>query len=312
MWEQGRVDLDAPANDYLTGFRMRPARPDLQPATLRHLLTHTAGGYWRRLSDLLSPVSGAGIEARHPQPLGEYYRRGSAAGGPTRHQVGLQQPRLRRARAGRGGRLGSVCATTCASTSSTPWDGAHRPGQVRTGAARLANGYLVRSRGLVRAPDREIPTPGGGGLTRPRPTWLATWLPARRGSGRHDRILQPSTVAQMFSPTTSRTRACPGWVSASTPRRGRRTAPSGRPAWCRLPRRPDDGAQCGDRGRGPVQHGGLSGQGAPTEVGTALLRQLIGLPEDQLRDDVPPRPDVWAELCGWYAPPPGPVTNLFA
>ena len=58
--------------------------------------------------------------------------------------------------------------------------------------------------------------------------------------------------------------------------------------------------------------GGLSGQGAPTEVGTALLRQLIGLPEDQLRDDVPPRPDVWAELCGWYAPPPGPVTNLFA
>src|SRR6478736_1618538 len=77
LWEQGRVDLDAPANDYLRRFRLRPARPDLQPATLRHLLTHTAGvGYWRRMSDLLRPASGAGVEARRLQPLGEYYRRG--------------------------------------------------------------------------------------------------------------------------------------------------------------------------------------------------------------------------------------------
>ena len=58
--------------------------------------------------------------------------------------------------------------------------------------------------------------------------------------------------------------------------------------------------------------GGLSGQGAPTEVGTALLRRLMALPEDPLRHDVAPRADVWAELCGWYSPPPGRVTNLFA
>jgi hypothetical protein len=58
--------------------------------------------------------------------------------------------------------------------------------------------------------------------------------------------------------------------------------------------------------------GGLSGQGAPVPVGTALLRQLLGLPEDPVRTDIPPRPDAWAELCGWYSPAPGPVTNLFA
>jgi hypothetical protein len=58
--------------------------------------------------------------------------------------------------------------------------------------------------------------------------------------------------------------------------------------------------------------GGLNGQGAPIAVSASLLRRLIGLPEDQVRSDIPPRPDVWAELCGWYAPPPGTVTNLFA
>lgn len=69
LWEQGRVDLDAPANDYLSTFRLHPMRPDLQPATLRHLLTHTAGvGYWRRLSDLLRPVWGAGGGASPAAP----------------------------------------------------------------------------------------------------------------------------------------------------------------------------------------------------------------------------------------------------
>ena len=43
LWEQGLIDLDAPANDYLRAFRMVPAKPSWRPATVRHLLTHTAG-----------------------------------------------------------------------------------------------------------------------------------------------------------------------------------------------------------------------------------------------------------------------------
>ena len=59
----GLVDLEAPANDYLRAFRLVPAKPGLRPATVRHLLTHTAGiGYWQRLSDLLRP--GFGAESR--------------------------------------------------------------------------------------------------------------------------------------------------------------------------------------------------------------------------------------------------------
>jgi len=43
LWEQGLVDLDAPANDYLRAYRLIPAKAAHQPATVRQLLTHTAG-----------------------------------------------------------------------------------------------------------------------------------------------------------------------------------------------------------------------------------------------------------------------------
>jgi CubicO group peptidase (beta-lactamase class C family) len=58
LCERGLVDLDAPANDYLRTFRLVPARASFRPATVRHLLTHTADiGYVRRLSDVLHPLA---------------------------------------------------------------------------------------------------------------------------------------------------------------------------------------------------------------------------------------------------------------
>jgi len=41
--EQGVVDLDAPANQYLRAYQLVPADPGWRTATVRHLLTHTAG-----------------------------------------------------------------------------------------------------------------------------------------------------------------------------------------------------------------------------------------------------------------------------
>jgi CubicO group peptidase (beta-lactamase class C family) len=82
LWERGLVDLDAPANDYLRSFRLILVRPNVRPATVRHLLTHTAGvGYWRRVSDLLQPGVGSGVRAA---------RSGGAA------PCGLLPPRLAR------------------------------------------------------------------------------------------------------------------------------------------------------------------------------------------------------------------------
>jgi len=38
---------------------------------------------------------------------------------------------------------------------------------------------------------------------------------------------------------------------------------------------------------------------------------VLGLPGQAIRADVLARPETWSELCGWYSPDPGPVTNLF-
>ena len=76
--EQGLVDLDARAGDYLRTFRLVPADPRFRP-TVRDLLTHTAGvGYWRRLPDLLRPGVGSADRAARSgaQPFAEYYLRG--------------------------------------------------------------------------------------------------------------------------------------------------------------------------------------------------------------------------------------------
>jgi len=43
LWERGLLELDAPANDYLRAFRLVSADGGWRPATVRNLLTHTAG-----------------------------------------------------------------------------------------------------------------------------------------------------------------------------------------------------------------------------------------------------------------------------
>ncbi|WP_344063444.1 serine hydrolase domain-containing protein, partial [Terrabacter lapilli] len=177
----------------------------------------------------------------------------------------------------------------------------------------LATGYVLRRRGLVPARVREVPTPGGGGLYSTAAD-LACYLRCllEGGSGPRGRILDPETVAQLFTPHYQPDPRLPGMglgfdLAAED---GRRVAAK-------------DGVVSGflsamalapSAGTGVLalaNTGGLSGRGAPVEVVGAVLRELLDLPEDPIRHDITPRPDVWAELCGWYAPTPGMVTNLF-
>ena len=316
LWEQGLVDLDAPANDYLSTVHLRPARPDLQPATVRHLLTHTAGiGYWRRLSDLRRPMWGAGVEARTVQPLATYYRGGL----PQEVQPGTKWVYSNHGFAVLGQIVEDVSGQDLRSyLREHVFDpmGMQHSDLVRSELVRggLATGYVLRSRGLVPAPDLEVPTPGGGGLYSTAAD-LALYLECllNGGSTPHGRILESSTVAQMFSPHYQPDPRLPGMglgfnLGAED---GHRTVGK-------------DGVVSGflsaltmapSAGMGVValsNTGGLSAQGAPLGVCTAVLRDLLQLPEDPVRRDVPPRPDVWARLCGWYSPTPGRVTNLFA
>jgi CubicO group peptidase (beta-lactamase class C family) len=64
LHEQGLIDLDAPANDYLRAYELIPARAGSQPATVRHLLTHTGGiAEVQRVLDLFRARSKAVLRA---------------------------------------------------------------------------------------------------------------------------------------------------------------------------------------------------------------------------------------------------------
>jgi CubicO group peptidase (beta-lactamase class C family) len=91
LWEQGLVDLDVPADDYLRAYRLVPAKAAHRPATVRQLLTHTAG---------LPParVSLTGVQAdlggdREVRPAAADARGvlpgRSPSGGGARHQAHL-------------------------------------------------------------------------------------------------------------------------------------------------------------------------------------------------------------------------------
>ena len=167
LWEQGLVDLDAPANDYLRTFRLVPAKSNLSPATIRHLLTHTAGvGYWRRLSDLLQPGIGSGDRAGRSgaPPLADYYRRGL----PVEIEPGTKWAYTNHGFAA----LGQIVEDV----SSQPLDRYLRDrifdplGMVHTDLIRsdrvrpqLATGYVLRSRGLKadRGRERDVFQHGG-------------------------------------------------------------------------------------------------------------------------------------------------------
>jgi CubicO group peptidase (beta-lactamase class C family) len=168
LWEQGLVDLDAPASDYLRFIRLVPAKASFRPATVRHLLTHTAGiGYWRRLADLLQPGVGSGVRAGRSgaPPLADYYRRGlmvevepgtkwvysnhgfAVLGQIVEDMAG--QPLDRYLRDHIFAPLGMEHTDLIRSTRVRP---------------RLATGYVLRSGGLKPVANREVPTLGGGGV----------------------------------------------------------------------------------------------------------------------------------------------------
>ena len=316
LWEQGLMDLDAPANDYLRTFRLVPAKPDLSPATVRHLLTHTAGvGYWRRLSDLLQPGVGSGDRAARSgaQPLADYYRQGL----PVEVEPGTKWVYSNHGFAA----LGQIVEDV----SGQPLDRYLRErifdplGMEHTDLNRservspyLATGYVLRSRGLKPVADREVPTPGGGGMyatTADIGRYVAALL--RMAANDHGSVLRPETVATMFRPHFQPDPRVPGMGLAFELGQegdhrtvGKTGILSGFHSAIAL---------APEAGIGVIvfsNTGGLDGRGAPTPLATMLLRLLLGLSVDPIRIDIAPRPETWSDICGWYSPAPGPVTNL--
>jgi CubicO group peptidase (beta-lactamase class C family) len=313
--EQGLVDLDAPARDYLRAYRLIPARTGFGPVTLRHLLTHTAGiRAVRTASDLLRPALGWGSPAGRPVPaLARYYRAGlrfdtdpgsrfaySNHGFATLGQIiedvtGTSFDRY-------------VCEHVFGPLGMNHSDLA-RSDRVQPG---LATGYQLRSRGLVAVTDREV-VPAGAAAVYSTTGDMARYVTAllAGGANEHGRVLKPESLASMFEPHYQPDPRIPGMGLGF--RRGEvggyKTVghdgiwPGFHSQMLLVPA----------EGLGVLAFantGPFTPQAATGPAANAILRSMLNLPEDAAPTDIPQRPQDWSQLCGWYSPlGPGLLTD---
>jgi CubicO group peptidase (beta-lactamase class C family) len=312
LWEQGRVDLDAPANEYLRGYRLVPAEPGFRAATVRQLLTHTAGiPEVRRVADLfradLTPAGGRpavlSVPAGAPMPsLAAYYRDGLRV---------VVEPGTAFAYTNHGfATLGQLVEDV----SGQPLDrylreqvfaplGMDDSDLVRSArvVAGLATGYAMGRRGPRVVPDREWIGVGAGGIYS-TPRDMARFVAALLGGGanEHGRILDPSTLATMFEPQYQPDPRIPGVGLGFF-----RGEIGGHPVVSHdgilpgfnsaLLLAPADGLAV------IAFTNGASGAFTwlPVEL-HGMLRRLLDLPDEVFAGDVPHHQERWADLCGRY------------
>jgi CubicO group peptidase (beta-lactamase class C family) len=304
LWEQGLVDLDAPANDYLRGYRLIPAKAAHRPATVRQLLTHTAG-----LPELLypwrayTPILGQTVRFGQPLPtLAEYYR-------GRLHLVA--EPGTTHTYSNHGfATLGQLVEDVTGEPLDR-WFREHlfeplamvdtdllRSERVRS---RLATGYALRTDSPRPVGDWDVVTPAAGSIystTTDMARYVAALLAG--GAGEHASILHPETLASMFAPHYQPDPRLPGMGLAFF-----RDQVAGHlvveheglmPGFSsQLTLAPHDGV-----GVLAFTNGA---RGASAWLGTEvsrLLRHLLGVPDQVIGTEVPHHPELWGELCGWY------------
>ncbi len=301
--EQGLLDLDAPANDYLRAYRLIPAKASFQPATVRHLLTHTAGVPEElRTSDAFRPDFGESFKLGQLPTLAEYYRGGIRLGA---------DPGTRFIYSDHGfATLGQIVEDV----SRKPLDGYLRDhifeplGMADTDLvrskrveSRLATGYTLRSDGARAVIDREWVTAGASSIYS-TPRDMARYVAALLGGGanEHGSVLEPAALASMFEPQYQPDPRVPGVGLAFS-----RVILGGHLAVEHggiLPgfnsqffAAPDDGV-----GVMAFTNGARRAMlWLPGEL-AGLLTELLGAHDDVIRNDVPQNPGVWRDICGWY------------
>lgn len=303
--EQGLVDLDAPAGDYLRGYSLVPARPWHRPPTMRQLLTHTSG-----LPQLVyplrafQPVLGETVPYGQRVPaLAEFYRgRLHLIAEPgTRHtysnhgfatlgqivQDVTGEPLRRYFREHIFGPLG-LTSTDLA-----------RSGRV---AGRLATGYALRAGGPRPVPDRDL-VPAGAGAIYSTAADMTRYLAAllAGGSGEHGQILKPGTLARMFAPHYQPDPRMPGaglgffrhYLGGHLLAGHDGLLPG---FTSQLTLAPGDGA-----GVVAFTNGARGAMGWLGPEVNRILGRILGIPQPVTRADVPHHPEIWSELCGWYS-----------
>jgi CubicO group peptidase (beta-lactamase class C family) len=303
--EQGLLDLDAPANDYLRAFKLIPTKASFRPASVRHLLTHTAGvPEQAHPVRMFLPFDGEYIKCGQPLPtLAEYYR------------AGLHQTAEPGTRFAYGNHSFATLGQIVEDVSGLPLDRYFhehiftplgmddtdllRSERVRS---RLATGYSLSPNGPQKVTDGETVTGAAGGIYS-TPRDMARYLAALLGGGSNElgSILKPATMAAMFEPHYQPDPRVSGVGLAFV-----RTDLGGHlvvghkgilPGFnSQIWVAPDD-----DVGVMAFTNGAREAVSwLPGEV-AGLLRLQLGVPDDIIRTDIPQRPDLWGDLCGWYA-----------
>jgi len=307
--DRGLLELDDPVGEHLRSYRLAPAQSSFQPATIRHLLTHTGGiGEVRGLADLFRPTIGLALPRDRPAPsLADYYR------GGLRVEV---EPGTKWAYANHGfATLGQLVEDV----SGEPFAyymrehifgplGMDSTDFTRTAPIQdhLATGYALRKQGLKAVKDRDIAIAPAGSMfstTADMARYAAALL---GGDGGPEPFLRPGMLAEMFSPQYQPDPRLPG-IGLSFLRGdvgGHRTIghDGGCPGFIStMVVAPDDGLA--------VLAFTNAGSVTPARVSDAVMREILGVAADGPRLDVPEHPDVWGGICGWYGPDPGPFTN---
>ncbi len=306
LWEQGLVDLDAPANDYLRAYRLIPAKarlPARDGATSADPHGRSPGGaaHLRRVQaglrgELRARTTAA--DARRVLP------RRSPPGGRAGHQVHLQRPRVRHARPDRRGReRAAVGPATCASTSSSPsaWPTPTSSDPSGSGPAwrRATRCGPTAPRAVI---DREWVTAGASSIYS-TPRDMARYVAALLGGGANEhgsraRAGDACQHVRAAVPARSPRAGHRAGVLPGHPRRASRGRARGDPSRLQLP----DLRGSRRRGRGD----GLHERGQAGDVLVAGVRspgcsaELLERPDDVIRTDVPHHPEIWGDICGWY------------
>lgn len=313
LWERGLVDLDAPANGYLRGFQLVPAKPEFRAATLRHLLTHTSG-----IPEMVHPlhslryVYGESFALDAPVPsLAEYYRGGLRLVSDPGTVFRYTDHNF------------AVAGQVLEDVSGEPLDRYLRAhifeplgmtstdmNRSETVRARLATGYTIGARGPKAVTDRRWLT-AAASMIYSSPRDMARYVAALLGGGanRHGRVLKPDTLAQVFAPQYQPDVRIPGLGLAFD-----RADIGGHLVVGHEGVLPGFNSQifaAPDVGVGVMAFTN-GGPGAmfwlPAEM-AGLLGRLIGVPEAGIRTDVPQHPEVWRSICGWY-PLEAPLTDM--
>lgn len=309
LWEQGRVDLDAPANDHLRAFRLERARTEHREPTLRHLLTHTSGigeeagaRLWRR--DFGESVPPGQVVPTLVEFYGGHLRLDAEPGTRFRYtDHGI-----------------AAAGQVVEDVSGMPLDrylrehvflplGMDDTELLLTEAARtrLATGYTLRRRGPHRVPLRRW-VQAAASMATSTPRDMTRYAAALLGGGanEHGRVLLPETLESMFAAHYQPDPRIPGLGLGFF--RGRLGEHHVVDHQGILPGFDSELLVAPDEQIAVMAFSNGTRQGMmwlPTEL-SELLGLLLGVGPPAV---VPQRPEVWGELCGRYRLP-GSVTDL--